>query len=164
MARCVDCHWFEHQHPAGREASNCRDLGERPSNEACNRFKDKNETEEQPLISAEALRQNLAKPNYYSSFLGIMHEIYSFLKDADNASKDIFTWMQQQGIHADMDTRRYELYIQRLADLYLLHQLCLSLGMASYVEDIVKAEAAKIFGSKNEQIRIPKLPRDGGDT
>lgn len=148
MARCGDCYWFRTQLPAGRDASTCEELGEKLSNPACDRFKDKSSEALAPIVPLERLK--LEDPEYKETFMSIFAEIFAMLKDGELASKNVYMLLQQQGVEAELDPTEFQRYQSKLSSLYLLHQLCLTMGLATYTEDVVKAEVQRLFPPKTE--------------
>lgn len=143
MARCIDCYWFKHQHPAGRDAVSCQELGEKPQNKACPRYKNKDEGEgtNVPHVSIENLVQ---KTEYKQSFRDILSEVFDMLKDADDTGKEVFTLLRQQGVDADMDAEAFKDEVKKLSKIYALYRLSVAMGIP-YVDHIVANEIDKVF-------------------
>lgn len=151
--RCRDCAWF--RRPRGRVPTTCADVGEEPNSEACPQFE--LEAPEPEVPDPEVVIGALTQQSYRDIFHEVLAESFVLEQDARLAVDTVRAQLQAQGANIAMDPASFNRQAGRLVDLYVLYRITLSIGLARYVDDIMRTEIARVFRDREESPKAKRL-------
>jgi hypothetical protein len=158
--RCTDCWFLNNKITGGRKPQSCADLGELPQNEACGSFRARGQALNLPLAPTE-IQLDPDKPidfEYSKAFRQIYGEQLQIERDLHETTMAIQAEFFQDQAPAVLD-RGFERYVQKLADLRLLHVLCGLFECGVYRDSIMAAEIEKQFGVKPPPEMVKQIGR-----
>ena len=149
MLTCSDCYFLHNVATFGRQPHSCEQLGEQAENAACGSFCPRGQTPDLRLSPTEP-QLSPDKPidfEYATEFRRLYGEQLQIERDLYETTKKLQTELKLDQSNCVLDSALPR-YVQKLADLRLLHLLCGLFECGLYRDDIMAAEVERLFGVK----------------